>query len=119
MVAVLFPRLAVCALTRCSVRERRCGSGPETGTMEAACPDCGIRSRRRHSHYERRLSDTAVGGEELLIHLRVNRFSCRNGTCARATLPSKCRQARSSRPCQTSFRRGGGSKSASAQRWRG
>ncbi|WP_373308353.1 transposase family protein [Microbispora siamensis] len=53
--------------------------------MEAACPDCGIRSRRRHSHYERRLSDTAVGGQELLIHLRVNRFSCRNATCARAT----------------------------------
>ncbi|OPG13094.1 transposase family protein [Microbispora sp. GKU 823] len=52
--------------------------------MEAACPDCGIRSRRRHSHHERRLSDAAVGGRELLIHLRVNRFSCPNATCPRA-----------------------------------
>ncbi|GLW26312.1 hypothetical protein Mame01_63540 [Microbispora amethystogenes] len=85
MVAALFPHLArVCidqvfrAGTTVRIRAR-------TGTVEAACPDCGVRSRRRHSHYERRLSDTAVGGQELLIHLRVHRFFCRNTTCVRAT----------------------------------
>ncbi|MGW3352891.1 transposase family protein [Nonomuraea rubra] len=42
--------------------------------MEAACPACETPSRRVHSHYERRLSDTAVGGQGVLIHLRVHRF---------------------------------------------
>ncbi|MFC4110972.1 hypothetical protein ACFO0F_00035 [Nonomuraea zeae] len=38
-----------------------------------------------HSHYERRLSDTAVGNQEVLIHLRVHRFFCRHSTCTKAT----------------------------------
>ncbi|WP_431898841.1 hypothetical protein [Nonomuraea sp. bgisy101] len=33
----------------------------------------------------RRLSDTAVGGQELLIHLRVHRFFRRADTCAKTT----------------------------------
>ncbi|AQZ69442.1 hypothetical protein BKM31_55345 [[Actinomadura] parvosata subsp. kistnae] len=56
-----------------------------TGTVEAACPARGTPSQRVHSHYERRLSDTAVGGQEVLIHLRVHRFFCRTSTCAKAT----------------------------------
>lgn len=85
LVAVLFPHLAdVCVeqvfRSGTTVRIRA-----STGTVEAACPACGTPSRRVHSHYERRLSDTAVGGQEVLLHLRVHRFFCRTSTCAKAT----------------------------------
>jgi transposase len=85
LVAVLFPHLAgVCvdqvfrSGTTIRIRAR-------TGSVEAACPACGTPSQRVHSHYERRLSDTAVGGQEVLIHLRVHRFFCRTSTCTKAT----------------------------------
>jgi hypothetical protein len=32
----------------------------------AACPGCGVLSRRVHSHYQRRLSDTPSGCQEVL-----------------------------------------------------
>ncbi|URM97853.1 ISL3 family transposase [Actinomadura madurae] len=85
LVAFLFPHLArVCVdqvfRSGATVRVRA-----RTTTTEAVCPGCGTRSRRLHSHYERRLSDTAVGGQELLIHLRVHRFFCRSDTCAKKT----------------------------------
>lgn len=38
-----------------------------------------------HSHHERPLSDTAGGGQELVIHLRVHRFLCRNNACTKRT----------------------------------
>ncbi|MEU7915129.1 transposase family protein [Microbispora bryophytorum] len=85
MVAVLFPHLARVCIDQVFRAGTTVRIRASTGTMEAACPDCGTRSRRRHSHYQRRLSDTAVGGQELLIHLRVHRFFCRNATCVRAT----------------------------------
>jgi transposase len=56
-----------------------------TTTLEAGCPACGTRSRRRHSHYQRQLADTAVGRQEVLIHLQVHRFRCGNDACARQT----------------------------------
>jgi transposase len=52
---------------------------------EAACPACRAASRRVHSRYERRLLDTAVAGQQLLIHLRVRRFVCGNTACAKKT----------------------------------
>jgi hypothetical protein len=42
-------------------------------------------SRWVHSRYERRLSDTAVAGQETMIHLRVRRFFCRSVTCRKTT----------------------------------
>jgi transposase len=42
-------------------------------------------SRRVHSGYERRLLDTAVAGQETLIHLRVRRFFCTNAGCVKKT----------------------------------
>ncbi|MFG1943345.1 ISL3 family transposase [Nonomuraea sp. NPDC048826] len=85
LVAVLFPHLVgVCVEqvfrsgTTVRIRAR-------SGTVEAACPACGTPSQQVHSHYERRLSDTAVGGQEVLLHLRVHRFFCRTSTCAKAT----------------------------------
>jgi hypothetical protein len=85
LLTVLFPHLArVCVegVFRSGVSVRIKAT---TTTIEAECPGCGTSSRRRHSHYERRLSDSAVSGQELLIHLRVHRFLCRNGACGKKT----------------------------------
>jgi transposase len=57
----------------------------KTVCPEAACPACGVVSRRVHSRYERRLSDTAIAGRETLIHLRVRRFFCGNQGCVKKT----------------------------------
>jgi transposase len=56
-----------------------------TCASEAACPRCGVVSRRAHSGYQRWLADTASGGQEVLIHLRARRFLCSNEECAKAT----------------------------------
>jgi transposase len=42
-------------------------------------------SRRVHSRYQRKLADTASGGQEVLIHLQARRFLCGNDGCAKAT----------------------------------
>ncbi len=42
-------------------------------------------SRRVHSRYQRQLSDTASGGQEVLIALQARRFFCGNGVCAKGT----------------------------------
>lgn len=50
-----------------------------------ACPGCGMLSDRVHNRYERRLSDTAISGREMLIFLRVRRLFCDNTECAKKT----------------------------------
>ena len=50
---------------------------------EAACTGCGAVSRRVHSSYQRRLADTASGGQEVLIDLQVRRFFCGNPACTK------------------------------------
>ena len=52
---------------------------------QAACPGCGVVSRRMHSRYQRQLADTASGGQEVLIDLQGRRFFCGNVACAKAT----------------------------------
>ena len=54
-------------------------------TAGAACPGCGVVSRRVHSRYQRRLADTASGCQEVLICLQARRFFCSNDACAKAT----------------------------------
>ncbi|MGH3403585.1 MAG: ISL3 family transposase [Streptosporangiaceae bacterium] len=56
-----------------------------TCASEAACPGCGVVSRRAHSHYQRKLADTASGGQEVLIHLQARRFFCGSQACAKVT----------------------------------
>ncbi|MEU0990659.1 transposase family protein [Streptomyces sp. NPDC005953] len=51
----------------------------------AECPGCGSWSGRVHSGYERRIGDTAVCGQELVLHLRVRRFFCDNAECGKRT----------------------------------
>jgi transposase len=52
---------------------------------DAACTGCGVVSRRVHSGYQRRLADTASGGQEVLIDLQVRRFFCGSPACAKTT----------------------------------
>jgi transposase len=52
---------------------------------QAACPGCGTVSRRVHSCYQRFVSDTASGCQEVVIHLQARRFACGNQECAKAT----------------------------------
>jgi transposase len=56
-----------------------------TCATQAACPGCGVVSRRVHSSYQRRLADTASGGREMVIDLQVRRFFCHNPACAKTT----------------------------------
>jgi transposase len=55
------------------------------GASRAACPGCGTMSQRVHSRYQRRLADTASGGQEVLLHLQARRFFCGNDACAKGT----------------------------------
>lgn len=50
-----------------------------------ACSGCGSVSDRVHSRYERRLSDTASAGREVLIRLTVRRLFCDNPECGKTT----------------------------------
>ena len=49
----------------------------------ASCPDCGERSHRVHSHYQRCLADAAIGAQPVRIQPRVRRFTCAQVSCAR------------------------------------
>ncbi|MFJ6140960.1 ISL3 family transposase [Kitasatospora sp. NPDC092286] len=51
----------------------------------ATCAGCGAWSERAHSSYERLVGDTAVCGQELVLHLRVRRFFCDNAECGKRT----------------------------------
>ena len=52
---------------------------------DAGCPDCGSRSARVHSRYQRVLADPAIGGRPTLLQVRVRRFFCDNTACDRRT----------------------------------
>jgi transposase len=81
----VFPHLAGLPVERVFAAGKSVRIRARTAGVAAACPACGVASRRVHSRYERRLADTAVGGQETLIHLRVRRFFCQNMACAKKT----------------------------------
>lgn len=51
----------------------------------AACPNCGLSSRRVHSTYQRRLQDLPWQGRAVVIQVRARRFRCPDPACARRT----------------------------------
>ncbi|WP_329618057.1 ISL3 family transposase [Streptomyces brevispora] len=65
-----------CGTVRVSARTR---------DRSVPCPDCSTRSSRVHSTYERRLADTPVGGQPVLVELTVRRLYCENTACPRRT----------------------------------
>jgi transposase len=85
VLSVLFPHLGGVSIERVFLAGRSVRIQASTRTREAACPACGTGSRWIHSRYERRLADTAVGGQETMIQLQVRRFFCRNQACAKKT----------------------------------
>jgi transposase len=52
---------------------------------EAECPGCGTRSGRVHGRYQRRLADTPLAGQPVVIRLLVRRFVCAKPGCGRST----------------------------------
>jgi transposase len=81
----LFPHLACLSVERVFRAGRSVRIQASTCGMQGVCPACGAVSGRVHSFYERRLSDTAVAGQEVMIHLRVRRFFCGNDGCGKKT----------------------------------
>ncbi len=49
----------------------------------AACSMCGHRSSQVHSHYQRTLTDLPLGGQPVVLHIRVRRFRCNRRRCPR------------------------------------
>ncbi|MEV6154696.1 transposase family protein [Nonomuraea sp. NPDC052129] len=81
---VLFPgidvrleRVSVSAEVLC-VAAAACGPPPR-------CPSCRGRARRVHSAYERGLAERPLGGQQLIVRLRVRRFFCDRPSCRRRT----------------------------------
>ncbi|MFI6485922.1 ISL3 family transposase [Nonomuraea sp. NPDC050663] len=85
LVEVLFPHLGGLLVEKVFRSGRTVRVWARTGTVIAGCPGCDVVSSRVHSRYERQLADTAIGGQEVLIHLEVRRFFCVDPTCPRKT----------------------------------
>jgi transposase len=81
----LLPHLASVSVERIFRAGRSVRIVASTRCSQAACPGCGAVSRRVHSRYERRLSDTATGGQEVMICLSVRRFFCPDAACKKTT----------------------------------
>jgi transposase len=84
-VGVLFPHLAGLRIDGVHAAGVVVRIEASTRLGLVACPGCGTLSGRVHSRYERRLSDTAIAGREVLVRLRVRRLFCGNAGCARRT----------------------------------
>src|SRR5215831_3071718 len=82
---MLFPHLSRVQVDHVGLRGAVVRVEAHTITAAAACPGCGATSRRVHSRYVRRLSDTAISGREVRITIGVRRFLCRNGDCVQQT----------------------------------
>jgi transposase len=82
---VLLPHLADVRVEHVFTMGRAVHIQARTCSSCAACPGCGAMSSRVHSRYERRLLDTAAGGQEVLVCLTVRRFFCRTHACPKVT----------------------------------
>jgi transposase len=49
----------------------------------SCCPICAQASSQIHSRYRRTLRDVPCGGRQVVLHLFVRKFFCRNPDCAR------------------------------------
>jgi hypothetical protein len=61
------------------------GSSPGRARRQPRARGCEAASRRVHSRYERRLLDTAIGGCEVVVCLKVRQFLYMEPGCAKAT----------------------------------
>jgi transposase len=82
---VLFPHLAGVSVERVFLAGRTLRIRVRASGSQAACPGCGTASRRVRSRYERRLSDLAVSGQEVMIELAARRFFRTAASCEKVT----------------------------------
>jgi hypothetical protein len=82
---VLLPHLAGVVVERAELAGTLLCIRACTRPGAAACPACGRSSRRVHSHYQRRLADTAIGGRRVMIWLQVRRLFCDEPACKQRT----------------------------------
>jgi hypothetical protein len=80
---VLLPHLTAVRVDELSHEEGVVCIHARAHADEAMCPACGNASARVHAWYERRLADTPVAGQQVLIRLRVRKFICQTFGCAR------------------------------------
>jgi transposase len=83
LATLLFPHLSGVRVDRIQLHGSAVRVEAHVDALVAGCPRCGVESRRVHSRYVRRLSDSAISGREVRIDVRVRRFFCRNGECPR------------------------------------
>jgi transposase len=69
----LLPDSAVLNVLSVEKREDRWAIRAEMHTLSATCPQCGLLSHARHSHYWRKLRDLPAMGEAVRLELRVGR----------------------------------------------
>ncbi|WP_433662576.1 transposase family protein [Nocardia sp. CA-128927] len=81
----MFPHLVGLQIDSMTAVGLRVDLEVSTRDEEVACPGCGTSTRRVHSRYRRRLSDTAITGREVVIRLLVRRLFCDNSDCGRRT----------------------------------
>jgi transposase len=81
----LLPHLAALRIDQVHTAGRSVLVDAHVSAGDAVCPDCGCRTARVHSRYQRRLSDPAIGGRQTLLRVRVRRFFCDNCGCRRRT----------------------------------
>lgn len=82
---VLFPHLAGVVVERVDRLPGLVCLSVRARGEEGICPRCGAGSSRVHSRYDRRLADAAVGGQRMVIRLRVRRFFCDVPGCPACT----------------------------------
>lgn len=82
-IAILFPHLSGFHLDEIRQSDGQLTLTATAVRKAARCPLCHRRSRRVHSHYQRRVADLPVSGTPVTLLLRVRRFFCRNPRCLR------------------------------------
>lgn len=85
---------ALFSLPGCAVDEVRLTASTvilvaHTTAATGACPLCGQRSSRVHSHYQRTPRDLPFGTRPVRLLVRVRRFFCDQSTCSRRTFAER------------------------------
>jgi transposase len=81
----LLPHLAGVVAGRAEVAEGRLLLWARGRGEDGACPACRQRPDRVRGRYQRRLADTAIGGQRVLIRLTVRLFRCVNPGCPKGS----------------------------------
>jgi transposase len=81
----LFPSESNLQVDHVAVADEQLEIYASTTVTRAQCPQCGIRSQRRNSFYQRHPMDLPCFGYKVRLNLTVQRFFCDNEACKRVT----------------------------------